>query len=91
VSGSPYPAPAACVEPRLGAEATQALGRALPASVVEHLGVCAACRIERAAFQGAPAGAVAMAPGLRARLRERALREEARRSRVRKHEPFEPT
>jgi hypothetical protein len=69
MSDSPYPAPAACVEPRLGAEATQALGRALSTSVVAHLVVCVACRLARAAFKEAPAEAVRVAPEVRARLR----------------------
>jgi hypothetical protein len=73
MSGSPYPAPAACVEPSLGAEATQALGRAPSAQVVAHLAVCPACRLERTAFDGTQASAVPPEPGLRARLRRLTL------------------
>ena len=74
MTDSPYPAPAACVEPSLGAEASQGLGRALSKSVVAHLAVCAACRLQRAAFKGASAGAVRAEPDLRARLRRLVLR-----------------
>jgi hypothetical protein len=69
VSDSPYPAPAACVEPSLGAEATQGLGRALSKSVVAHLAICPACQLQRAAFKAALAGAVSAEPELRDRLR----------------------
>ncbi len=74
MSDSPYPAPAACVEPRLGAEATQGLGWALSKSVVDRLAVCMACWMTRAAFNGAPASAVCAEPELRVRLRRLVLR-----------------
>jgi hypothetical protein len=71
---SPYPAPAACTAPRLGAEATQALGRALPTKVAAHLAACGACRLERVAFGRAALGVVPPAPGARERLRARLQR-----------------
>jgi hypothetical protein len=71
---SPYPAPAACTEPSLGAEATQALGHAPPAAGAAHLVSCPACQLHRAAFEKLDANAVAPAPELYAGLRRRTLR-----------------
>ncbi|WP_437718789.1 hypothetical protein WMF45_21675 [Sorangium sp. So ce448] len=71
---SPYPAPPACTEPLLGAQATQALGSPPPAAVAAHLAVCSACRLQRAAFAGLDAHAVPPSPALRAHLRRLALR-----------------
>ena len=75
---SPYPAPAACVEPSLGAEATQALGRAPSLPVVAHLAICPDCRLVRAEFEAAAAGAVPLDSGMRDRLRRLALRSRRR-------------
>ncbi|WP_437321475.1 hypothetical protein [Sorangium sp. So ce385] len=74
MSPSPYPAPPACTDPRLGAQATQALGASPPAAVAAHLALCPACRVQRAAFAGLGAHAVPAPPELRARLRQLALR-----------------
>ena len=71
---SPYPAPAACAEPTLGAEATQALGQTPSAAVAAHLAVCLACRLQRAAFERLDADAMAPPPELRSTLRRLALR-----------------
>jgi hypothetical protein len=73
MNDSPYPAPAACVESNSGAEATQALGRALSPSVAAHLAVCPACSLQRSAFDGTQAGVVPTEPALRARLRSLVL------------------
>lgn len=71
---SPYPAPAVCVDPDLGAEATLALGRAPSAAVEAHLAVCLACRQHRDAFDELDANAVPPAPELRDAIRRLALR-----------------
>jgi len=71
---SPYPAPPACAEPALGAEATQTLGQAPSTAVAAHLAICVACRLQRAAFERLDADAVAPPPELRTRLRRLALR-----------------
>lgn len=69
MSVSPYPAPTACVEPRLGAETTQALGRSPPARVDVHLAVCPACQLQRAAMDGLDATAVSAPVDLRSNVR----------------------
>jgi hypothetical protein len=74
MSPSPYPAPPACTDLLLGAQATQALGLPPPADIAAHLAVCASCRLQRAAFAGLDAHAVPPSPALRARLRRLALR-----------------
>ncbi|WP_437311696.1 hypothetical protein [Sorangium sp. So ce388] len=74
MSSSPYPAPPACIDPRLGAQATQSLGLPPPATVAAHLAICASCRLQRAAFAGLDAHAVPPSPALRAHLRRLALR-----------------
>lgn len=71
---SPYPAPPACSAPRLGALATQQLGRAMSHAVKAHVAACAACQIQRAAFERLDEGPVAPPAALRARL-QRAVRE----------------
>ncbi|KYF50066.1 hypothetical protein BE08_29885 [Sorangium cellulosum] len=71
---SPYPAPPACTDPQLGAQATQALGLPPPGAVATHLAVCPACRLQHAAFAGLDAHAVPPSPALRAHLRRLALR-----------------
>lgn len=73
MSISPYPAPAVCVEPGLGAEATQALGRPPSDRVAAHLAACPACRLQRRAFDELDARAVQPPPGLRARVRGRVV------------------
>ena len=70
---SPSPAPAACVEPSLGAEATLALGRDSSLAVVAHLAICPDCRLVRAEFDAAAAGAVPPDSRMRDRLRRLAL------------------
>jgi hypothetical protein len=50
VKAAPYPAPRGCVEPALGAVATRALGTSLSAELAAHLRLCAACRLQQAAF-----------------------------------------
>jgi hypothetical protein len=70
MSQPPYPAPLACSEPPLGAQATQWLGHSPPPPVAAHLAVCAACRLERAAFARLDEHALPPSPELRARLRK---------------------
>lgn len=65
-------APAACIDPDLGARATQAQGRPCAPPVAAHLTACLACRIQRAAFEKLDERAVATSPELRAWLRTRA-------------------
>ena len=74
MSPSPYPAPPACIDPQLGAQATQSLGMPPPAVVAAHLTVCASCRLQRAAFAGLDAHAAPPSPAFRAHLRRLALR-----------------
>lgn len=69
----PYPAPPACADPPLGAQATQALGLSPSPAVAAHLAVCPACRLQRAAFARLEIVAVPPSPDLRARLRRHAL------------------
>ena len=71
---SPYPAPPACSDLRLGALATQQLGRTMSPTVKAHVAACAACRIQRAAFERLDEGPVAPAAELRVRLQQ-AVRE----------------
>jgi hypothetical protein len=73
VKPSPYPAPAGCADPSLGARATQALGHVPPAAVAAHLAACPACSLQRVAFAGLGARSVPPPPGLRAHLRRVAL------------------
>ncbi|AUX43217.1 uncharacterized protein SOCE26_046610 [Sorangium cellulosum] len=73
MSPSPYPAPPACSNPQLGAQATQALGRAPPPPVAAHLATCSACGLQRATFADLDTHVVSPSPDLRARLRRLAL------------------
>ncbi len=76
---SPYPAPAACSDRRLGAEATKALGRAMSPAVEAHLARCSACRVQRAAFDRLGETAAMPSSGVRLRLGEAARERFARR------------
>lgn len=65
---APYPTPAGCPDPRLGAEATRSLGRAMSPAVEAHMATCSACRAQRAAFNGLDDVAAVPPSGLRERL-----------------------
>ena len=70
MSTLPYPAPPGCSAPALGVRATQALGREPSSAVAAHLGVCTACRLQRAAFDGLDGGEALPSSDVRDRLRQ---------------------
>jgi len=65
---SPYPTPAACLDPRLGAEATRLLGRATSPAVKAHLLAYLACRVQRTSFDRIDPAGAALPRRVRARL-----------------------
>ena len=73
MSASFYPAPTACVEPGLGTEATQALGRASSMRGATHLEICPACRLQRIVFAALDASACPLPSELGVQVHQLAL------------------
>ncbi|MEZ4299567.1 MAG: hypothetical protein R3B70_31755 [Polyangiaceae bacterium] len=73
MSPLPYPAPVACTEPTLGAQATHALGQALSERLSRHVASCRACQLQRRAFNELDRHAVTITPELLSRVRDHVL------------------